>query len=696
MISALLRHEGLSRTVLTSRIRPAGLDDQRVLVRAIHGLSLSEQVLQARELPHLGALLRGESPAGDRGAELVVGVLKEAQGLPALLVLADGQAADPQRLATQLEQIEVTAPTDLVAGEVFLREGHSPLSDQDFLHKLEAWTWSVAGAIPPDTRILFHVLCALEEEDRQSWVLEATWANIWHRLGHQGEPPVLDSALGQLADAGLVEINPVGGSQLQYRVHPSVAGAGRSQAGVGMQELVDTELETYWANVHNSTLRHEQRGGGALVLRAARSAVPYLLRREHWNAAITSISQVLTHDGSSANLAWAIPQLRRLAEVTRGTPNELNGLAALAVAFHNSGANSAAEPVLRKVADLAAAADPGLESSTLGELIDLLSETGRITEALGLVDRMKDASLRAHLGPWTLLADEGYRLQLLRDLGNNNAVLSVVEALRREMDVLPDESQQDERISPWAVREGILQIGQFAAISLRLWSKALDLNAAILNSMKKRSAPDRQLALARYDSCFPLVESGRGEEVRPTLEWCRAVFELEHDVGRLELVFMATAHLESSLHHYSQAIACAETALRYGYVLWDATNCAAGHNNLAAYIDEEGGDVRLRVHHLLAAGIIRFQTLEDLQVSISRLSQLVTAYKPEQPPFPHTSDELCEVVERVEGVRFRELFERLPHRAADGDTALRELLQMARAVAEQINSAAAVRPDGAQ
>jgi hypothetical protein len=37
---------------------------------------------------------------------------------------------------------------------------------------------------------------------------------------------------------------------------------------------------------------------------------------------------------------------------------------------------------------------------------------------------------------------------------------------------------------------------------------------------------------------------------------------------------------------------------------------------------------------------------------------------------PEYADELAGIVEQVEGVRFRELFERLPRRAKDGDEAL--------------------------
>ena len=43
---------------------------------------------------------------------------------------------------------------------------------------------------------------------------------------------------------------------------------------------------------------------------------------------------------------------------------------------------------------------------------------------------------------------------------------------------------------------------------------------------------------------------------------------------------------------------------------------------------------------------------------------------------PANFDALCQLVEQTEGVRFRELFSRLPRHAASGDEALRTILDM--------------------
>src|SRR3984957_1495767 len=70
-------------------------------VESVDALSLDEALLLARELPHLRELIRGTLPGVDRGTSrrLALGVLNVAQGHPKLLELADGQAADPARLA---------------------------------------------------------------------------------------------------------------------------------------------------------------------------------------------------------------------------------------------------------------------------------------------------------------------------------------------------------------------------------------------------------------------------------------------------------------------------------------------------------------------------------------------------------------------------------------------------------------------
>ena len=73
---------------------------------------------------------------------------------------------------------------------------------------------------------------------------------------------------------------------------------------------------------------------------------------------------------------------------------------------------------------------------------------------------MKEATRQAGLGPWTQLRDEVTRLQLLADLGRYDEVLAEVEALRPRMDALPLTGTQDEAVTPWNVREVLLDTGR--------------------------------------------------------------------------------------------------------------------------------------------------------------------------------------------------------------------------------------------
>jgi hypothetical protein len=88
LVGALLGHDGLSRLVLTGRRRPAG--PHRLAVEVLPPLTVRDAVLLARQLPRLGALIRGRSglPAG-RARELVAAALTAARGVPAAIWAAD-------------------------------------------------------------------------------------------------------------------------------------------------------------------------------------------------------------------------------------------------------------------------------------------------------------------------------------------------------------------------------------------------------------------------------------------------------------------------------------------------------------------------------------------------------------------------------------------------------------------------------
>jgi hypothetical protein len=167
LISALTGHGGESRVILTSRILPAGLDTDTVLVRPVHALSRDESLLLARELPNLRALLHHEAePVRGGTADPALGrrVLTLVQGHPKLLELADAAAADRTRLTSQLAAAE--AAVDGTALTAFLATGDTALDAAQFLQILTAWTTDATATLPAPARLLLQALCRIEETDR--------------------------------------------------------------------------------------------------------------------------------------------------------------------------------------------------------------------------------------------------------------------------------------------------------------------------------------------------------------------------------------------------------------------------------------------------------------------------------------------------------------------------------------------------
>ncbi len=79
----------------------------------------------------------------------------------------------------------------------------------------------------------------------------------------------------------------------------------------------------------------------------------------------------------------------------------------------------------------------------------------------------------------------------------------------------------------------------------------------------------------------------------------------------------------------------------------------------------------------------------ELGKSLRILKIAIADFGP-NPPLPESFDALAGIVEEMEGVRFRELFERLPRRAKDGDEALATVLdrvaELMRAEADEQHS----------
>ena len=263
LVGALTGHGGLSRVVLTSRRRPVELDG-RVRAEAVHALSRDEAVLLARELPNLGALITGTPLDSDdgpgqaaAGRGLAVRVLAAAQGHPKLLELADGQAADPARLEMLLGSAgQEWARRGVAPGGLFTSvSGEPTAAAEDYAAVLGSWTRQVADGLAEAARVMFGLLCCLEEDDRIPLVIEGNWADVWQRLTLPGDPPEWAQALEPLTSQGLVAaVTGADGDLAGFVVHPGVAAAGRAQAGEAFQAAVNREAAAFWNTVFEQAL----------------------------------------------------------------------------------------------------------------------------------------------------------------------------------------------------------------------------------------------------------------------------------------------------------------------------------------------------------------------------------------------------------------------------------------------------------
>ncbi len=681
LMAALTGHRGESRVVLTSRVRPSGLDE-RVQVQPVHALSLNESLLLARELPNLGRLVREDPATQDRGEDapsgwsLVRQTLALVQGHPTLLQLADAVAADPAALAAQLaaaDQATEAADRDRLAA--FFDQGETELAAGHFVRALGDWTRQATTALPGGAAVLFGVVCCLEDADRVEPVVDPVWPGVWEELGQAGEAPALALALAPLVERGLVavEADPAG-----YRVHPGVAEAGRAQAGGQVQQVVDQVLARFWQAEFVKALEAEvTEAGERLVLRAGRGAVPYLLRLEDWITASMLLEQVVLRDQSPATIQMVLPLERHIAEATRGGDQELRVAGRLARVLRHV-APAAAEEQLREVQERAVAEGRhDVASAAAADLVNLLRDDGRLEEAFAMIEQKAELTRQAGFGPWTQLADRHRRLQLLVGVGRYEEALAEVEAVRTQMAALPERSRQPEAVVPWNVREVVLGTGCDAAGNLHRWDQALALNAELVHGMRARGATDLAVARSNFNGYFPLLRLGELAATERLLLACQEVFEAERALDMLGKTFSARADLEGEQDHLDVAIRFEQTALRYKYAAADPETIAGSHHNLARYLQRGGHDHDVVMAHRLAAAFIWYQMNSGwLAKAVDRLARDLAAAGGSS-LLPGSFAELCDLVDRVEGVRLADLAARLPRRQASDDRTLLEVIRLA-------------------
>jgi tetratricopeptide (TPR) repeat protein len=669
---------------------PVATGGLRVL--AVDALSADEALLLARELPHLNTLIRGDLPGVGRevSRRLALGVLNIAQGHPKLLELADGQAADPERLGElvaagdQAWREQGGLPDGFFTGGQppagHTPAGHAPggppgASAADYLHVLGAWTRTVAGGLPPGERTLFWFLCCLEEPDRERSVLDGNWAGLWTRLDRDGQPPALDQALTAVTARGLIAVRPQADDAGEsYAVHPGIAAAGRAQAGQPFRDAVDAQAAAFWDAVYRFA-SGETDGAvrTGLMVRAGLAAVPYLLRRERWAAAAAMLERALSREPSRANAAAVLPAIQ---EIASHDATQAGVLARVLEVLDPA----AGEHQVRAYLDaVVASGDYRSASVAAGRLAYLCYDSGRLPEALVLIEQAAGYTRQAGLGPWTQLADEVQRLQVLNAMGQGARVLAEVHRLRDRMGSLPVAGGPDETLPSWNVRDALLGTGRDAAAQLGQWQDALDLNAAIIAGLGDRGTPRAVIAESRFNDYFPLVRLGRAEEALTLLRGCREVFQEARNTRALGKTLGALADIEDTRGHGDTAITLARDALRYKYLAGDVDGIAISYYNLGTYLAVYTSQYAEALACHLAAALIRVligAADVDDWVSGAAIDLRASGTAP-----PAGVPALCRQLGDIPGADLASLLAALAPDPATAEQALRDLIAQAQAQA---------------
>jgi tetratricopeptide (TPR) repeat protein len=746
LLTALAGPHGASRVIMTSRVVPAGLDGERggggrpgaalsplvtlpadamspgrLVTLPVHALSLDESVALARELPNLRALLHAD-PGPLRAAAVldvnadrdrVLRVLRVVQGHPKLLDLADAAARSRETLDAQLAAAEAAAADRRL--EAFFHAGTSDLDPEQFLAALSGWATTALAALPEPARLMAEFLACLEDRDLMSYVIERNWKDLHRRLNRPGDPPPSAPLLNELAAAALIEPAPAeprtlaadgapdgpsgpaddapdGPQPTAYRIHPGVAAAIAAAARPGLREAVDAELAAFWTAAAHLVAESEGSEGGEkswLMVRAGLAAAPYLLRRGEWNTAVSLLDQALRRDGSPGTAQEALPTLRRVA-VASGRPEAL-GVLARALSVVNP---PEAEQQLRAAADATATdGDYRAASGIAGDLVALLMNAGRLDEALVVARQKADYTGQAGLGPWTLLADQTRLLQLQVLKGDHEQVLAKVTELRAAMAGLPDPPVADEAVTPWDVREVLLDTGHSSALATGDWERCLELNAEITASRRQRGAGTYEVTVSRFNDAGPLIRLGRLDEAQRLLSECQDVAEEHADTAMLTKILSTRAVVAKEMGYWQAAADLERAALRLCYTRPEAEDIAISHHNLASYLMKLDEDRTGRRAHWLAAGLIRLLAgmIYDAAHTVRVLAAELRETQGEDRPW--TVARVVETAELTEGVRLGALLASLEPYPQVVEEALTRLLSSAAGINER-ESAASVRDDG--
>jgi tetratricopeptide (TPR) repeat protein len=671
LVAALFSQPGGSRTILTSRIRPAlpeaSVTGRRVRARefSVNALTLDEALLLARQMPNLNRLLGQEQYRG-----LVRQVLEVAQGHPKLLELAEKQADSPEALAAHVRSAYDVLQAGSSRLNTFFASGETVLSERQFIAALADWTQTVVSSLREAERRLFEFLCCLEEVDRCSPVVGAVWTSARKRLRVENSEAELAVLSERLEQVGLLERrttqpspgrNDVPTRDVLYYIHPAIAETGAAKVQPHIRSAVDKTLADWWEQRYRDALEGDA-AASADVVEAGLRAAPYLLRLRPWDDAADMLEEVRYRDESPAVNERLLPHLRRILVGTKDANRYPRNLRILGSVLLNAGEFEDAERSLKEAARKCRAARNYKEASVALELLlNLLRRTGRSKEGFRILKRTKMCTKRAGLGPWSQLADEISELSLLHDIGEDTRVLTRFRELdKRAQQTTETLGSELDPAEPWGVREWLFDVARQAALSLGQWDLAIELNERAIQSQEERGAPPLEIAQLRFNDCVPRVKLGHFAEARDLIVKSRAAFEAEKADRSIGETFAALAALEHALGRTDLAVDHEATALRYRYKHRDPEACARGHFQLAEYLAEAGYEGRVVGAHRCAGALIRYRTWAGDVTTLATALELQSNAS-RTAPLPPTLDVMCTLVEKAaEGVSFRDLVMALP------------------------------------
>jgi len=309
-----------------------------------------------------------------------------------------------------------------------------------------------------------------------------------------------------------------------------------------------------------------------------------------------------------------------------------------------------------------------------GNLVILLRDRGRLREALDVLTEQAGYTRRARLGPWTQLANQAARLQILSLMGEHDQVLAQTRQLRKRLTRLPASPAADEIVNPWDVHGLILDTGHTSAQATEQWQLCLDFNAEILASALERRAGEYEVTRLRFNDAGPLIRLRRLAEADQLLRECQQVFQEHDDIPALAMVLSTRAGLEYTLAHRDAATELERSALRLRYAHPDPRNVAIGHFNLASYLGT-GDRAGRRAHRLAAALLFR---LSDMTHNLDGAVRMLAAELRDDTAdagLPATVAEVIEVTGQVEGVRLGAQLDALEPGARVVEQALTNILR---------------------